>query len=230
MVIRTDKELYVSFLAGIGKPKTGTIEPDEFNGLINEAALNVVKTKLPAIEFNQKRIDDLEFLRVITDGTIGYDPIASSSLNNFDIPKVYTGIDDYILMSNGYPLYLHGLNVMFLVGTTWRGAKVLRIDGKVFLEDNPYRRTSATRIYFEMAAGRIRYVGPLGSSSSSLRLEYFRYPKQVEFVNGNENELEFGPTLSQEISEFAIRHFLEQISSPRQKSFMQEQTIISHGN
>ena len=239
MIIRTDLDLYKSFLEGIHKSKTGTIQPSEFNIRINEAVLNIIKGKLPTAEFNQKRIDDLEFLRVVTDGQFGYPPIAPYLTGIFLVPNTYTGIVNGILMSGEtYPQYLHGLNVMFYVtssisgdsaNNTWIGAKVLRSDLRVFNEQLTYRRPSPKRIYFEMIAGKIRFIGPSQFTATQMRLEYARYPKQIEYVDGVENILEFNPSLSQEISEFAIRQYLEKTKNPRYTTFRHEEGILSQG-
>jgi len=153
LIILSSEDMYRAFLRGIRKQNTSVVKPAYWNPFINEVTLKWVKGKLPAIEFTQKRIDDLAILRVVTDGTeLGqaYEPIDESDLGIFEIPTQYTQTNQFYPFSVDYPLYLHGLNVMFRRrDDVWREARIRKSDKTSMMSKNPYRVPTTSRIYFE---------------------------------------------------------------------------------
>lgn len=63
-------DMYNAFLRGIDKEKTATVFPSQFNLIINEAYDQWLREKVDESDLIQKRIDDLQSLRYITDGSI----------------------------------------------------------------------------------------------------------------------------------------------------------------
>lgn len=238
-IILSSEDMYKAFLRGIRKSNTSVILPAYWNPFINEVQLQWVKSKLPMVEFSQKRIDDLAPLRVVTDGgtmTNSYDPITAEHPGVFLIPI------DYYEISRGYPiaampnekedlpLYLHGLNVMVRLNSgTWKPCKIRKSDKTVMLDENPYRVPSANRIYFERIKNQIHIIG--GSLENKLRLEYIRYPKTINYSTSIQSNIdpELQPSQNQEVTDMAIRTYLERIMDPRYKSFLQEEMIKSQG-
>ena len=106
-MLDTAEQMYRYFLAEVRKERTVVITPDQWTEFINPIVLDWAKTKLPELEFNQKRIDDLEAIKALTDG-VQYQYIHSveNRYNYWDIP--YESPD--------HPKYLHGISVNF----TWK--------------------------------------------------------------------------------------------------------------
>jgi len=256
LTIRTSEDMYRAFLRGIRKENTSVVNPTYWNPFINEEVIKWVKSKLPMVEFNQKRIDDLGILRVVTDSSTllsGYESIKETATGNqiYSVPAQYTQLSGSCPFSGNYPQYLHGLNASFRKGTrgtvttrtslppspevkmtytAWKGAKILRSDKSTVITDNPFRVASENRIYFEKIGDQIRMTGGIGENE--LRLEYIRYPKIIQYSTVlvyNYNP-EFTPSQCQEIIEQAVRSYLERIMDPRYKTFLQEQMIQSQSN
>ena len=68
----TTLESFRLFLDAIKRERTTTINIDYWNRLVNSELRNWLKAKAPAGEVVQDRIDDLEQLRVATDGETLY--------------------------------------------------------------------------------------------------------------------------------------------------------------
>lgn len=243
-MIITAEDAYKAFLRGIRKYSTTTVKPVFFNPFFNDAIIEWVKGKLPLEEFNQKRIDDLEKLRVVTDGSIyGETAIAAYPTGSyiFPVPSVYSVTTlgypksdvSYGIKSSRYPLYMHGLNAMFKKTTDseWKNASIMRSDKRAVSVGNPYREPSNTNRYYEVINDRIRLIGST-AVENIMRLEYIRYPRLYNYsitlsecVNP-----EFLPSQNKEIVDIAIRKYLEIIQDPRYKSFLQEEVIRSNSN
>ena len=234
-LIQYTEDLYREFLRGIRRENTSVVKPSYFNPFINRVMLSVIKSKLPEAEFNQKRIDDLEILRVVTDGSSlsnAYQPIQAASNGIFKIPSYWENSENGIPMaepSTSYPLYLWGLNASFKRrdDAEWKPGFIRKSDKTVLMGDNPYRKPTTERIYFERIGGEIRMIG--GNQEDTLRLEYFRYPRLINFstVQGEVINPEFGPSMCQEIADAAIREYLETSSDMRYKTILQEEMIKS---
>jgi len=99
--------MYTYFLSEIRKERTVVFPPDKWNVFVNEVVIDWVKTKLPEHEFNQKRIDDLEAIKVITDGLqypYIYAESSSGGYNLWSLPKP----------GDKFPSYMHGISASFL--------------------------------------------------------------------------------------------------------------------
>lgn len=134
-MVFTAREMYDAFLSGIKKEQTSTVIPAAFNIIVNEALEEWVREKQTMIEFDQKKIDDLQVLRSVTDGVHVYvdasltppvstllKPIGPDTLNG----KIFTlPVDPSVVISNfpgggtlstqHYPRYLRLLNVIFKI-------------------------------------------------------------------------------------------------------------------
>lgn len=242
-VIFSASDLYQSFLRDIRKYRTTTVVPNLWNPFINECAIDWVKSKLPLVEFSQKRIDDLGFMRIVTDGssTAGcYAVVQELSDNVWEIPLIYNNTSSGTLYSivtsthNGnsvpttYPLYLHGLNASFKLegDNLWTPARILKSDKRVFINEHYYRKPKSDRLYFEVINNTIRLIGN-DRGLDQLRLEYIRYPKLINYdvTGANTLDPEFNPSQNNEIKNLAVRRYLEIIQDPRYKSFLNEEGI-----
>lgn len=239
LIISGAEEMYRAFLRGIRAQHTGVVLPEYWNPFINEVQLNIVKKKLPLNEFDQKHIDDLNILRCITDGDTlsrSYTIISEASTGIYNIP-----VGEFTIPANlipiitidsvSYPLYLHGISVMFkrsnVVGDTWKPGYLLRSDTKGMIDNNPYRASSSTRMYYERIGNQIRRIGgDTAVPSYKMRLEYYRYPRIIYYDSNSEGaatyDPELGVSVNQEIVEEAIRVFLERKTDPRYKTYINE--------
>ena len=239
LIISGAEEMYRAFLRGIRAQHTGVVLPEYWNPFINEVQLNIVKKKLPLNEFDQKHIDDLNILRCVTDGDTlarSYTILSEASTGVYNIP-----VGDFTIPSNLtpittvagviYPLYLHGISVMFkrsnVVADIWKPGYLLRSDTKGMIDNNPYRASSSTRIYYERVGNQIRRIGgDTAVPSYKMRLEYYRYPRVIYYDSNSEGaatyDPELGVSVNQEIVEEAIRVFLERKTDPRYKTYINE--------
>jgi hypothetical protein len=217
--------------------KNSTIEPDEFNIIWNEATTLWQGLKLPLVEFNQKRIDDLSQFHVVTDGSPVGSPLISTTIHNiFQVPIAYDSVNDGIITSviNGvdYPMYRHGLNAMFRVpgSTDFFRVRIMRSDQRAINQENPYRQAKTTRPYFEFINNQIRLEG---RDSAFLRLEYVRYPKIATYDGVDENmslDPETTPAQNEEIVQLAVSLYLENKGDPRYKTQFQQMMFRSQGS
>lgn len=213
MILDTAESMYKYFLTEVRKERTIVITPAAWTELINIAAIDWVKTKLPLAEFNQKRIDDLEAVKVLTDG-ISEAIITSSYTNQFEIPY-----DDGTL-----PKYLHGLSASFGYTTSTTkpvvldrhiAGKILRSDKRVVNDGNPYRQASnETFAYYEQRGGYI-FCMPESLEWNKLILEYYSYPKEIIFSTTEDQVGSFQPSQNKEIVDMAVTRYLEKVSDQR---------------
>ena len=134
-MLLTTEDNYKYFLDGIKKEQTSTVKPFLFNRIANDAQDLWLSEKVTEIEINQKRIDDLEVLRVVTDGVFIYrdtnaNPVTETVL--YPIPPIVVNTtiqpafklpvnpseniatNDPVGYTN-FPRYYRLLNVMFKV-------------------------------------------------------------------------------------------------------------------
>lgn len=255
-MITTTADMYRAFLDGIKKSETSIVKPSQFNRIINQWGQDeYLRTNAMEIELNQKKIENLEKIRVATDGIYTFNgttiyPIAPLSDNVFEIPKYNFSINAII---NGlvevrtYPRYLRLLNVMFkltygagqecsLTGVSdWLQAYIMRSDQRSVILDNPFRKPKDSRLYYEIIDGKVRLITGTTSVGYAMRLEYLRYPVEIFFNENNVPDTgipatgsvmcEFGPQQAQEIVEIAVRTYLERVKDPRYQSFLNEEII-----
>jgi len=250
VVILSAEDMFKAFLDGVRKTSTTVIKPAYFNRIINDACIDMVKSKLPTKEFNQKRIDDLEKLVVTTDGVLLH-MIRISTDGMFIVPSLYsiTGNDSIlyassipncneseetdsgsttgIISASNYPLYMHGLNAGFIVDNVVTWARIWRTDRKLMLSGNPFRKPSSAKLYFEYLQDKIKLNSE--ADVTCMVLEYIRYPKLITFSETTAEcvDSEFNPIINKEIVENAVRIYLERVLNPRYKSYLQEVMIRS---
>ena len=227
-ILDTATKMYEYFLYEVRKERNTTIEPWEFNQIINAVQINWIKSKLPTIEFNQKRIDDLEAIKVMTDG-IQFSAIGNTEANSFPIPYE----DDQL------PVYMHGISVAFTKEAQDNGSvnedadersstikptgdvyfgKPLRADSRWVNKQNPYRQEDGTFVYFEQRGGNI--IIDSKESFTVMILEYYKYPDliTVEDDSTEESNGSFRSSQNKEIVDMAVTTYLERVTDPRIKS------------
>jgi len=236
MILNTAENLYKYFLAEVRKERTIVITPQRWQAFINPIFTDWVKTKLPEKEFTQKRIDDLEAIKVVTDN-VQY-PAIHSLYDNGNIFKIPYNED-------GYGKYMHGISVEFGIGKEnpkggvpmaippvlipdnptpiedpllikdLVGGKIFRSDARVVYKNNPYRQPDDnTFVYFEQRGNYI-YVIPKEKQFNRMLLEYYRYPTEVVLTGGTPNVGSFQPIQNKEIMDMAVTRYLERVSDQR---------------
>jgi hypothetical protein len=215
MTLDTAESMYKYFLSEIRKSRTIVITPSQWTAFVNPVLIDWVKTKLPEVEFNQKRIDDLEAIKVLTDG-VSNNILTATSLNTFDIP-----LDGIAL-----PKYMYGLSAAFGYTTSTTkpvvldrsvAGKILRANQRVVYGLNPYRQPDdVTYIYFEQRGGKI-YCTPKALEWNKLILEYYSYPVEIfyEGISSTDNAGSFEPIQNKEIIDMAVTRYLEKASDQR---------------
>lgn len=260
-MLQTTLDMYRAFLDGIKKNSTAIVTPDQFNRIINHWGQDeYILDMFPEGEQDIVGLDDMEILRVVTDGIqvvegVTLFPVAPDASNNnvFTIPKHATTVRrrlaDGTIDTNTYPKYARGLNVMFKIkygaGSTCHTkdsisddfirAYIMRTDQRSVIMTSLYRKPTDSLLYYEMIDGKIRLIAGNGAEGYSLRMEYYRYPVEIFFnstapadtgnkATGSVN-CEFAPHQRKEIVDIAVRIYLERVSDPRYKSFINEENI-----
>ena len=108
MILDSGKKMYEYFLSEVRKEKTVVITPQQWMDIINTTAIDWMKVKMPDREFSQKRIDDLESVKVLTDGN--QYPVIKSLTNQYNVFNIPYDLP-------GLPRYMFGLSVSFYYST-----------------------------------------------------------------------------------------------------------------
>lgn len=205
-MLDTAKETYNAFLDGIKKSYTGTVKPAIFTRLMNDWGLDEwLKQNVSleeGVEVTQKQIDDLQNLKVITDGVQVYNSdIMYSIIPDATGSTFFTRPDGItpILNTNStttailaYPKYLRLLNVMFkityvnnvcdLTGTSdWLKAQVMRSNERPIIMDNYYFAPADDNLYYELTNEKVKLITGTSSTPYSMKLEYLRMPNKFYF-------------------------------------------------
>lgn len=229
--MNTAKKMYEYFLVEIRKERNTTISPKMWTAYINPIVIDWVKTKLPLKEFVQKRIDDLEAIKILTNGQ-QYSLIPSNTFegNVFKIPY----------NEKLWPPYFYGISAQF--GTTFGDSdedpgggeeisentitplndkvagKILRSDDRVVLERNVYRQPDDFNyVYYDNREGFI-YVTSKEKKYTRMILEYYRYPLEIAFAEGIDDPGSFKAIQNKEIMDMAVKRYLGRASDPRLQS------------
>lgn len=240
-MIETAEQMYKAFLAGIKKEQTSIVTPPIFDLIINEEQNNWLKEKFAAIELDQKRIDDLQCIRVATDGEYKYQTIVLNPIGpdayegrTFSLPydpaqqinNMWAGVPPSAT-TQVYPKYRRLLNIEFKIKyinhecgwkgeSEWLSARIMRTDQKTETFKNPYRKPKDNRLYYEIIGNKIRLVTGTMSVGIGMKLEYLRYPRSISFVNGI--NCEFLPEQQQEIVDRAVVSYIERSKNTRYQS------------
>ncbi len=250
-MILTVTDMYKAFLAGIKKEQTTIAPPSTFNQLINEEQDKWFKEKVYAVELDQKRIDDLQVLRVVTDGVYEYsgivlNPIGPDTYNGYvftlpinpaqHINNMWAGVPP-LATQQTYPRYRRLLNIEFkiryndneceLIGISeWLKAHIMRSDQLSEIKENPYRKPKDSRLYYEIINNKIRLITGTSSTGVGMKLEYLRYPDVITFVAINDPlnvDCELLPEQQQEIVDRAVVTYIERSKNPRYQTISIEQ-------
>ena len=250
-MVSTVTNMYELFLDGIKKERISTVPPAGFNRIINEAYDVWYRGKSIKIEQDQKVLDDLQGIRVITDGVFRYNNVALvpiPAINNttsnahgrnlFPLPIPEVNGNDVTIDTIVYPEYRRLLGVMFRIKyygdpchvdgelSGWKEAFIMRSNQRAEIKKNPFRRPRKSLLYYEVIDSIIKL--DLGDNTSSfgydMKLDYIKYPKAIVF-NSDPNlcvMCELQSDQCLEIVDIAVKSYIERVSDPRYQSQMYE--------
>ena len=203
-MLNTATDILNSFNDGIKKSYTAEVAPAIFNRLVNEWGMDEwLKTKVSddeGVEIDQKTLDDLQKLMVITDGSMVYNgdilyPIAPDVANGymFSKPDTLTLINNNHSTSQIYPKYLRRTSIGFKlnyvnnicnltgVSPNYIKSQFMRSFERNEIEDNMYRMPKDDRLYWSMINNKFNLITGTASNGNCMRLEYLRYPNEFFF-------------------------------------------------
>lgn len=144
--------------------------------------------------------------------------------------------------------YLTGAICKKIGKSDWISAKVLRSDTEISNKKNPFRKPSETKFYYEILDDSIKLIYDGFVEGYDMKIKYFKYPRRI-FLNeksasrndeqvgipdytGNVNgsiNCEFHYPQKIEITNLAIRIFLERVKDSRYQSYLNEINIRQNG-
>lgn len=250
MLYSTVEDIYRSFLKEIKKDNIASVPPSTFNRYINDGYSKWFRSKSPEVEMDQKRIDDLKELIVVTDDTFVFEghvlpAIQPSSLNTFPLPKALDNTATVTIGGVVYPSYRRLLSIEFKYQyhddpcypegqlSPWISAKPLKSNQKGVLKKNTFRKPTRNTIYYKMIGNNV--VLWLGDNTANfgrfMKIEYIKYPRSIFFDPEGLNHVmcELQSDQIHEIVEIAARIYLQEATDPRYQTDMNEMIINQKG-
>jgi hypothetical protein len=206
-MLDTAKNTYDTFLDGIKKSYTGTVTPMVFNRLINDWGidewLKANVSEEEGVDLTTKQRDDLQLLKVITDGVmvyngdVMYDMIPDVAGNYvFTKPDGITSIHNVSTPATThnqvYPKYMRLSSIMFKLNyvnntcgftgvSEYMKAQIMKSSERAAIYDNYYLKPEDENLYYEFINNKIKLITGTASTPYSMQLEYLRYPKSFYF-------------------------------------------------
>jgi hypothetical protein len=233
--MRTASDMYRGVLHELKEESTSSLTPSEFNYFIKVTQLQWFQSRYFAFEENQKHIDDLEVLLVLTDGTGGNpQPLinqgsAATGREYFTFPLDTAGNSEKMFLvtvqfkMKAHPCY-KGLSPLL-------NAKLKKTDN--IANNNAYDRPSDNKLFYIQSNGKIFRYDNTGVSTSIAEqavVAYLRKPREiiVDDLGNSVSNPEFDERVNVELVKWCVRAFLETIESPRQGSFAAEQAGVNN--
>ena len=211
-MIVTSRDMYVAVLDAINKENTGTVFPDEFNRLINEAQMDVVKNRYLDVERTQKRIDDLRELKTIQSLL----PVGNTFTLPYTLTPATPGDHGYMFMLDARFKLNYVNNVCGLTGISdLLKARPLKSDFKTQILLDPYKRPADDNLYYEIIGTQLLLVNGTSSTANSAEIEFLKYPHDIEL---DVRDSILSVHLRQEIVDVAARKYLHRTQDPRYQS------------
>ena len=232
----TAVDVYKYVLEQLKHYNTTSITPAEFNIRIWNAELDYVRNRYWAWDQHQKSIDDLQHIRIVTDGVAGFPP---------PIPNVGPNVagQEYIQMPGNY---LHLLAVA--VRAKYKNvpcetdgqlskpiaATPLKDDEYHVVDDDYYKQPLAVwpRLYYSLRGDKMTFKAG-DSIVQDVILNYLRYPQRIVFDEQNPaggTPSEFTEEQTKEIVVILVTDYLEAIESARvqTKPFIEQQNFYQN--
>lgn len=249
----TVADIYRDFLKEIKKSNIATVPVSRFNIIINDAYTLWYREKSNEIDIDQKRIDDLKELVVITNGYYSFEGNVLSPLtpivagqNVFPLPKSLD--NDYRVSISGvyYPNYRRMLNVQFRYIyngdpcypngeiSPWIPGKPLKTNQKNEIRKNPFRMPDRSNLYYQLRNNTVElWLGDdVSNIPHSMLIEYVKYPRKINYDHTdptNDVMCELQSDQIREIVEIAARTYLQETSDPRYNTEINENVLSNKG-
>lgn len=226
-MLNTAQEIYDYVLFGINKVQTTTIDPVEFNLLINAAQIEWLTINSRRAEKGQEENDKLRTLIppaliINNTGTAAFEgelfvlpsvaPVAGQSQGYFSTLNV--GVK--LFTSPNVPVPCQN-------ESGWVSCRYLPRDRRYDVQKNPFWRPKQLSPYYYTSEGTIRIASARGTYAGFLRLEYIRFPRPIDVINNVGPQTP--PQVNQEISDIAIRRYLDVIEQQRYRNALTEGQI-----
>jgi len=224
-MIVTALDMYDAFLSNLNKDKTGTVFPEEFEILINQAQMEYVKNKYDAVEVTEKRIDDLREIIVLNE-IIANTGANISGQELFQLPYSATGFISTPKNpsgdNHGYLFMLRcAMQIKFVNSpckqtglSDYRKTKVMSSDKHEEILRDPFNKPTEERLYYQTTGDAFICFTGTQSYGVSAEIDYLRYPRDIKII-GVPVDCELSIHGRQEIVDIAVRKKLQQIESPR---------------
>jgi hypothetical protein len=223
--IITAQDMYRAFLVELNKEVTGTVFPDEFEGIINHTQIDYIQNRYFNVEGTEKRTDDLRMLTVIDETILNTGaPVAGQELfvlpynpnANVVTPKNPSGTN------NGYMFMLAvGLKLQYVNSpckyTGVSGilkSKPMKSDKKYEILRDPFNRPTEDRLYYQITGDSFVVFTGTQSFVTEAHIDYVRYPRKIQLI-GTPVDCELPLHSRQELVRMAVSRKLEEIESRR---------------
>lgn len=250
MLYSTVTDIYRSFLKEIKKSNIASVPPSVFNTIINDAYSLWYRDKSTEIERDQKRMDDLKELIVVTDGVFMFEghvlpAIQPTSTNLFPLPKALDNTATVTINNVVYPSYRRLLSVEFKYQyvndpcypdgqlSDWISSSPLRANQEAELKKSAFRKPTRNKIYHKLIGNNVKLW--LGDNTSNIgrfmKIEYIKYPRQIFFDSTGVNNVmcELQSDQIHEIVKIAARTYLQEATDPRYQTEINEMALSQKG-
>jgi len=225
----TAQNMFTYFLDGINKESTGTVTPQEFNRLINNAQDECIKNKYYEAQLTQKRMDDLRSITIFGEELPN---IGGNTPGNelFELPYNENSFVTTPLNPNGdnhgYMFLLAcGFKIQYVDDKCKRTglsgplmAKPMKSDKRYAIQNDPYNKPSNDRLYYDISSNNLKCITGTASFGVVAVIDYLRYPREIQVPTQGANidvSCELPLHIREEIIDIAIRKKLGIYESPR---------------
>lgn len=228
MVSATDA--YKAVLEELKHYNTTSMTPEEFNYRIWIAEIEYVKNRHWAYEQHQKTIDDLDIIRIVTDGVAGYPaPLVNQGPSIAGQEWVQLPNDYFRLLEvsaqvryKNVPCKIDGTLSNYIPCTP------LKDDKRHAVDEDFYQKPIAEwpNLYYDQRGRRLAFRAG-DSIVEKVQLVYLRYPIRIFFdvTGANHVNSEFPWEQTMEIVKLCVRTYLEAIESARTQSNIQVDSL-----
>lgn len=221
----TSEQVYKAVLKELKHYNTTSMTPDEFNYHIWVGQLEYVKKRYWAHEQHQKQIDDLDIIRIITDGIAGNPiPLPNEGANVAGQEYITLPEDFMYLLAVGVKVQYQGDECQPDGSLSdYISATPLK-DDKRFVATTDYYslpRPEWPNLYYTQRGGKMVFKAG-DSIVQHVLLSYLRYPIRIVFdpTGAGHVDSEFNEQQTNEIVKETVEKYLETIESRRTQSFI----------
>lgn len=256
-MLSNSEDIFKSFLYGIRKSDTSTIKPDKFVRIWNDWALKDWKNTNHfydlSPEMNKIIRDKLQnLIRLYILGPTSANKwiflLPDGVITSFTMPASGSGgstsstVDSSLYESEVMPKYARHLSAQFKLDYDTNSSQECSLtgysqwlDGVLAFNDDIsvyrksyYLKPSDERIYYKIADGKIYVDNGYETQPYQCLLEYLKDLNQMSYAGGTFTyDIDLTQEQLQEVVDSAVRIHLENLTSPRYQSFLNEDKLRS---